>query len=204
MKKVYIIFYSRYGNTLRLAKAVEEGASSVEGIQTVMRRVEELVPDYVIERDERWLEMKKHLESNYEPAKSEDLLEADAVIFGSPTRFGNMSSQLKYFIDKLAGVWMKGGLAGKIGAAFTSTSSMHGGQETTLVSMYFPMLHHGMLVCGIPYTIPELATTREGGSPYGASAVTGVMADQAPTETDLMLARELGKQVAEFTLKLRA
>jgi NAD(P)H dehydrogenase (quinone) len=203
MKKVYIIFYSRYGNTLKLAQAVEEGAKSVEGVEVVMRRVEELVPDFVIEKDERWAEMKKHIEANFEPAKTEDLLDADAVIFGSPTRFGNMSSQLKYFIDKTAGVWLQGGLAGKVGAAFTSTSSMHGGQESTLLSMYLPMLHHGMLICGIPYTHPELSTTRDGCSPYGASAVTGVMADQPPTETDLKLSAELGRRVAEFTLKIR-
>lgn len=201
--KIYIIYYSRYGNTLKLAEAVAEGVGSVEGCEPILRRATELAPEEIIQRDERWTKMREY-QKKIPEAHTSDLIKADAVIFGTPTRFGNMSSALKDFIDKTSGIWLNGGLIGKVGAAFTSTSSMHGGQETTLITMFIPMLHHGMIIVGIPYSEEKLITTRSGGTPYGPTAVTGPLADQPPTEDDLILARALGKRVAEITKKLRS
>ncbi len=202
MTKIYIIFYTRYGNTLKLAELIGEGVCSVNGCESVLRRTVELAPEEIIQKDARWKKARESLKSVPE-AKVSDLFEADAVIFGTPTRYGNMSSSLKDFFDKTAGVWVKGGLVGKVGAAFTSSTSVHGGQETTLLTMFIPMLHHGMIIAGIPYSEDKLFTTPAGGSPYGASSVTGVMADQPPTEEAKTLARALGKRVAELTLKLK-
>jgi NAD(P)H dehydrogenase (quinone) len=201
---IFIIFYSRYGNTMYMAEAIAEGVSSVEGCHVKIRRTAELAPDDIINMDERWATMKEHLELKYPEAKTSDLLEADAVIFGSPTRFGNMASSLKDFWDKTSGVWQQGGLIGKVGGCFTGSATMHGGQETTIVTMWIPMIHHGMIIAGVPYSEPILSTTRDGGSPYGPSTVVGPMSDQPPTENDLTLARVLGKRVAELTVKLRS
>jgi NAD(P)H dehydrogenase (quinone) len=202
MVKVYIIFYTRYGNTLKLAELIAEGVRSVKGCEVVLRRTAELAPEEIIQKDERWKKMREHLKKIPE-AKTNDLFDADAVIFGTPTRYGNMSSSLKDFIDKTAGVWVKGGLVGKVGAAFTSSTSVHGGQETTLLTMFIPLLHHGMIIAGIPYSEEHLFTTSAGGSPYGASSVTGVMADQPPTPEAQVLAKALGKRVAELAMKLK-
>ncbi len=202
MVKVYIIFYTRYGNTFKLAEMIAEGVNSVRGCEAILRRTAELAPEEIIHKDVRWKKMRDTLKKLPE-AKASDLFEADAVIFGSPTRYGNMSSSLKDFIDKTAGVWIKGGLVGKVGAAFTSSTSVHGGQETTLLTMFIPMLHHGMVIAGIPYSEELLFTTKEGGSPYGASSVSGLMAEEPPTANDCALAKALGKRVAELALKLK-
>lgn len=202
MLKVYIIFYTRYGNTLKLAEMIADGVNSVKDCEAILRRTVELAPEDIIKKDKRWNKARESLKIIPE-AKVNDLFEADAVIFGTPTRYGNMSSSLKDFIDKTAGVWVKGGLIGKVGAAFTSSTSIHGGQETTLLTMFIPMLHHGMIITGIPYSEEKLFTTTAGGSPYGASSVTGMMADQPPTEEAGALARALGKRVAELAMKLK-
>jgi len=202
MLKVYIIFYTRYGNTLKLAEMIAEGVRSVYGCEAVLRRTAELAPEDIIKKDERWKKARESLKTIPE-AKASDLFDADAVIFGTPTRYGNMSSSLKDFIDKTAGVWVKGGLVGKVGAAFTSSTTVHGGQETTLLTMFIPMLHHGMIIAGIPYSEDKLFTTAAGGSPYGASSVTGIMADKPPTEEAKALAIALGKRVAELSMKLK-
>lgn len=202
MVKVFIIFYTRYGNTLKLAELISEGVRSINGCEAILRRTAELAPEEIIQKDARWKKARESLKIIPE-AKVSDLFDADAVIFGTPTRYGNMSSSLKDFIDKTAGVWVHGGLVGKVGAAFTSSTSIHGGQETTLLTMFIPMLHHGMIITGIPYSEEKLFTTTAGGSPYGASSVTGVMADQPPTEEAKALAKALGKRVAELAMKLK-
>ena len=132
----------------------------------------------------------------------DDLAECRGLILGSPTRFGNMAAPLKYFLDSTSGLWLKGALAGKPGAVFTSTSSMHGGQESTLLSMMLPLLHHGMLIVGIPFTEPALTSTREGGSPYGASHVSGSAGSIALGDDEKRLAIALGRRLAEVALKL--
>jgi NAD(P)H dehydrogenase (quinone) len=131
-----------------------------------------------------------------------DLEECSGLALGSPTRFGNMAAPLKYFLDSTSALWLKGVLAGKPAAVFTSTSTLHGGQETTLLSMMLPLMHHGMLMVGLPYTEPELISTVSGGTPYGASHVAGATSDRAITEEEKKLCIALGKRLAEITLRL--
>ena len=201
----YIVFYSRYGNTAKMADAVAEGVDSVEGIHAEMAYVQDTItPPEVINRDERWKEMKERLEADYPPFDMEKFKNADALIMGSPTRFGNMSAQLKDIWDRTAGLWMEGTLIDKIGAAFTCTASIHGGQETTPVTMFMPMIHHGMIPVGVPYSEQKLLTTTGGGTPYGATAVVGHASDQPPDETELAIARTLGERVGRLTVKLHS
>lgn len=201
--KIFIIFYSRYGNTMRMAEAIAEGVKSVENCQAELRRTTELAPQEIIQGDERWASMNEHLEKTYPLVKTSDLKEADGAIFGSPTRFGNMASSLKDFWDQTSGVWMEGDLINKVGGCFTGSATMHGGQETTILTMWIPMIHHGMIIVGVPYSEQILMTTRDGGSPYGPSTVVGPKADKPPTKNDIVIARALGKRVAELTVTLR-
>jgi len=199
--KVLILYYSLFGNTLKMAQAVSQGVKSVADAEATLMRVPELMPKEIIEGNEK---MKKALDAQKDVpvAKIEDLAKFDAIIFGSPTRFGNMCSQMKNFLDQTGGLWMKGALVGKPAGVFACTATIHGGQETTLVSMMMPLLHHGMIIVGVPYSVPELTTTKSGGTPYGPTAVVGAMADQPPTQIDLTIAQALGKRVAEITSKL--
>lgn len=200
--KILVVYYSMYGNTAKMARAVAEGAKSVEGVEVKIRQVPELVPESIIQANER-MRAAKEAQKDIPLVTIEDLVEADGIVFGSPTRFGNMSAQLKNFIDQTGPIWFQGKLIGKPAGVFTSTASLHGGQETTLLSMMIPLLHHGMIIVGIPYSVQELITTTRGGTPYGATAVVGPNSDQPPTETDLKIARELGKRVAEVAKKLK-
>ena len=199
----YIVFYSRYGNTAKMADAVAEGVDSVDGIHSDLACVRDTItPPEVIENDERWKEMKERLEADYPPFDIEKFKNASALVMGSPTRFGNMSAQLKSIWDRTAGLWFEGALIDKIGAVFTCTASLHGGQETTPVTMYMPMIHHGMIPVGVPYSEQRLVSTTGGGTPYGASAVVGAASDQPPDETELAIARTLGERVGRLTVKL--
>ena len=199
--KVLVVYYSMYGNTFRLARAVDEGAKEVEEAEVSLKTVQELVPDEIIQKSPAAMKAKKE-QKDIPIATLDDLKEADAVIFGSPTRFGNMCAQLRNFLDQTGPLWAKGALIGKPTGVFTSTSTLHGGQESTLLSMMITLLHHGMIIVGIPYSEEKLFTTKGGGSPYGASSVSGQRADQFPTEDDLALARALGKRVAQIAKKL--
>jgi NAD(P)H dehydrogenase (quinone) len=200
----YIIFYSRYGNTARMADAVAEGVEHEGVLNAEMAYMRDrCTPDEVIEADERWKKTKDELEATYPAFELDKLRNADAVITGSPTRFGNMAAPLKNMWDQCAGLWHEGALIDKVGAAFTCTASIHGGQETTPVSMYLPMIHHGMLLAGVPYSEERLVTTTGGGTPYGPTAVVGPNSDQAPDETELGIARTLGQRVARLTARLQ-
>lgn len=161
---ILIVFYSRYGNVMKLGKAAAEGASSVEGATVKMVCVKELASKEEIESSPYW---KKAFEeySKFPVATPEDLKWADGIMFGSPTRYGNMAAPLKYFWDSTSALWMEGGLVGKVGGCFTSSSTFHGGQESTIISMWFPMIHHGMLIAGVPYTEQLLFTTTRGADP---------------------------------------
>jgi len=198
--KVLIVFDTRYGNTQKLAVAVAEGARSARGAEVKLARAKDSGAEG-LPMDERRERAQAEFVKLPE-ATLDDLRWCDALILGSPTRFGNMTAPLKAFVDSTGPIWMSGGLVGKVGAAFTSTSTMHGGQETTLVSMMFPMIHQGMVLVGIPYAEPLLSSTTRGGTPYGASSVSGPMADQPPNDDELALARVLGKRVAEIAGKL--
>ena len=197
MGDVLVLYYSRHGATEALAREVAGGVDSIAGmaarlrtvpaVSTVAEATENAVPD-----------------SGPPYAKARDLAECSGLVIGSPTRFGNMAAALKYFIDGTAGEWLSGALAGKPAGVFSSTASLHGGQETTLMSMALPLLHHGMLLTGIPYSEPDLTTTRTGGTPYGATHVTFGDDNTPLSDEEARLARALGRRVAEIAKELEA
>jgi NAD(P)H dehydrogenase (quinone) len=200
--KILIVFYSMYGNTARLARAVAEGAREVEGVDVLLRQVEELIPKEIIESNDRVKQVKKEL-ADIPLVTNQDLIEADGIIFGSPTRYGNMCAQMKQFIDKTGKLWAEGKLINKVAGVFTSTSTLHGGQETTLISMMIPLFHFGMIIVGVPYSEKGLFSMEVcGGSPYGASSVSGPNSDRPPTKNDLEIAKALGRRVAEIAKKI--
>ncbi|WP_342594862.1 NAD(P)H:quinone oxidoreductase [Salinicola lusitanus] len=199
MSKVLVLYYSSYGHVETLAKAIAEGAGGVGGTQVDVRRVSELVPDEVAEQ------------SGYKTDQDAPVIESpdaladyDAIIVGTPTRFGNMASQMRNFWDMTGGLWAQGKLIGKVGSAFVSTASQHGGQETTLTSIHTTLLHHGMVIAGVPYSCAGLTNMSEitGGTPYGASTLAGADGSRTPSENELEIARFQGKHVAELAAKL--
>ena len=202
--KVLITYYSRYGHILKMARAVEEGVKSAGGVEAVLRRIEEFAD---IEKD---IGKDKYAKAAWDEQKDipvctlGDLEEADGLVLGSPTRYGNMTAQVKRFVDSTSGLWMKGALEGKPAGFFTSTATTHGGQETTLLTMMVPFLHLGMLIVGVPYSTPGmLHAEAHGGSPYGASTIAGTQNNLVPTKEDLDIAKALGKRVAEIAKKVR-
>lgn len=203
--KILIVFFSRYGNTARMAEEIAYGAKTLEGVKVTMRRIADDVPLELISKNPDWSKIAEDLNNRIPSTPIEDILpelpQHDAIIFGSPTRFGNMAAPLKALWDITTDLWMKGSLIGKLGAVFTSASSVHGGQETTAVSMMFPMLHHGMIIMGVPYAIPELT---QSGSPYGPSRIVGILSNKLIEEADIAVARALGVRVAEISRKLRS
>lgn len=201
--KILVIYYSMYGNVFKLAQAVAEGAKEVKGAEVSLKTVPELVPKEIIEKSPAAKKAREN-QKDIRVATMDDLAEADGVVFGTPTRFGNMCAQLRQFLDQTGGLWQKGVLIGKPAGFFCSTGTPHGGQETTLVSMMLTAIHHGMLIVGLPPSEQRLYTTKSGGSFYGASSVSGGMADKPPTQDDLNLAKALGKRVAEIAKKLKS
>jgi NAD(P)H dehydrogenase (quinone) len=202
--KILVVYYSMYGHVLKLAQAVAEGAESVPGAEVVMRRVEDLP------FNQKKLEESKHAKEALEMQKDipfctpEDLKTADAILFGTPTRYGNMTSQMKALFDQTAELWVKGSLEGKPAGIFTSTSTTHGGQETTGFTMMAPLLHLGMIIVGVPYSTPGMLHTEgRGGTPYAASTVAGSRNELSPAPEDLEIAKALGRRVAEIARKLR-
>jgi len=201
--KILILFYSRYGNTAKMAEEIAYGAKEIPSTSVTLRRIADDVPAEVISQNPEWSKTVEDLTNRYPTSKIEDLVKEmpnyDAIIFGSPTRFGNMAAPMKALWDRTSDLWLKGSLIDKLGAVFTGAASVHGGQETTAVSMMFPMLHHGMIIVGVPYAVPELA---QSGSPYGPSRIVGPMANKQITEADTKVARALGKRVSELSQKL--
>lgn len=192
--RIMVLYYSMFGNTYLMAKAVCEGIEK-EGCEAVLRTVPELVPDSAIQSNPA-MKKAKDQQKAVKIAAVDELSGIDGIILGSPTRFGNMSSQLRNFLDQTGSLWMKGALVDKPAGVFCCTASMHGGQETTLISMIFTLMHHGSIIVGVPYSVKELSETKRGGTPYGPTAVVGVTAEDKPTDTDLKIASELGKRVA--------
>jgi NAD(P)H dehydrogenase (quinone) len=202
--KVLVVYYSMYGHVLQLARAVEQGAKSVEGVDVILRRVAEF--DEVIRKtaDNDFLVRVRDEQANIPVCTVDDLREADGVIFGSPTRYGNMTAQMKQLIDSTASLWLNGEMEGKPAGVFTSTASTHGGQETTLLTMMVPLIHLGMVIVGVPYSIEGMIHTEaRGGTPYGASTIAGARGELQPTKEDLAIAGVLGQRVAAITKKLR-
>ncbi len=202
MAKIQIVFYSMYGHVYKLAQAVAEGAREVPGTEVTIYQVPELVPDEALEKS--GAKAAREAFAHIPVAEPDTLAEADAIIFGTPTRFGNMCAQMRNFLDQTGQLWFQGALVGKVGSVFASTASQHGGQETTITSFHSTLLHHGMIVVGVPYTEQRLFNMKEitGGTPYGATTLADGDGSRQPSENELAIARFQGKHVAEITQKL--
>jgi NAD(P)H dehydrogenase (quinone) len=199
---VLIVYYSMYGHIRRMAEAVKEGADGVNGATVRICRVQETLPEEVLIKMGA-LEAQK-VQANVPVCEVEDLVWADAIIFGTPTRFGNMCGQMRQFLDSTGGLWAKGELVGKVGSVFTSSATQHGGQESTILSFHITLLHQGMIIVGLPYSFAGQMRIDEmtGSSPYGASTIAGGDGKRMPSENELDAARFQGKHVAEIAVKL--
>ncbi len=202
MSKILIVYYSMYTHIHQMAQAVAEGARQVPGTEVIQRRVPETLPDEVLSAMGA-VDAQKSM-ADIPIAKVEELVDADAIIFGTPTRFGNMCGQMRQFLDATGQLWAKGALVGKVGSVFTSTATQHGGQESTILSFHTTLLHQGMVIVGLPYSFAGQMDNSEitGGSPYGASTIAGTKGERQPTENDLAGARFQGNHVALIAAKL--
>ena len=202
MTKIQVVFYSMYGHVYRLAEAVAEGARQVPDTEVVLYQVPELVPEKELEKS--GAKAARQAFAHIPVAQPDRLAQADAIIFGTPTRFGNMCAQMRNFLDRTTQLWLKGALIGKVGSVFASTATQHGGQETTITSFHTTLLHHGMIVVGVPYSQQGLLNMKEitGGTPYGATTLADADGSRQPTENELAIARFQGKRVAEIAGKL--
>jgi NAD(P)H dehydrogenase (quinone) len=200
--KVLIVYYSTYGHVHKMAEAVAEGVREIEGAEAILRRVPETLPEEVLEKMGA-VDAQQSM-SKVPVCKVEELASADAVIFGTPTRFGNMCGQMRQFLDATGQLWATGALVGKVGSVFTSSATQHGGQESTILSFHITLLHHGFIVVGLPYTFQGQMRTDEitGGSPYGASTIAGGSGERMPSENELNAARFQGRHVATIASKL--
>jgi len=199
---VLIVYYSTFGNCFKMAQRVAEGVRQVPGAEPLIRRAAELMPESVIQSNPAML-AGRDMQKDVPLVAAGDFREAAAVIFGTPTRFGNVSAQLKNQIDQLSDLWGKGELEGKPAGVFVSTGSLHGGQETTLLTLMAPLLHLGFVLVGVPYSVQELFTTQGGGSPYGPGHVAGPDGQRDIDPQEAAICRALGKRVAEVAKKLR-
>jgi NAD(P)H:quinone oxidoreductase type IV len=200
--KVQVLFYSMYGHVYQMAEAVAGGAREVEGTDVEIYQVPELLPDTVLEKTGA---LAARAAFSHVPIATPNILpQADAIIFGTPTRFGNMTAQMRSFLDHTGQLWATGQLVGKVGSVFTSTATQHGGQETTITSFHTTLLHQGMMIVGVPYTETRLLNMNEitGGSPYGASTIAGGDGKRMPSENELGIARFQGRHVAGIARRL--
>jgi NAD(P)H dehydrogenase (quinone) len=200
--KVQVIFYSMFGHVYRMAEAIVEGAKQVPDAEVSLYQVAELLSDEVLEK--YGAKAARASFAKIPVASVDRLADAHAIIFGTPTRFGNMAAQMRIFLDQTGGLWMKGGLVGKVGSVFASTATQHGGQETTITSFHNTLLHHGMVIVGVPYSESGLSHMGNitGGTPYGATTLAGTDGSRLPSENELKIARYQGKHVAEIAAKL--
>lgn len=202
--KILVLFYSTYGHLFQMANAVVEGAKKIDGIEVTLKRVPETLSPEIIDMMGATEAQKAF--AHIPIAAPNELADYDAIIFGSPTRFGNMAAQMKAFLDATGGLWAKGSLVGKIGSVFTSSATQHGGQESTILSFHTVLLHHGMLIAGLPYSFAGQTTISEmsGGSPYGASSITGGDGSRMPSANELAGAEFQGKHVAEILKRMKS
>ena len=200
---IQVVFYSMYGHVYRMAEAIAEGARQVPGANVTLWQVPELMNEEALVKS--GAKVARTAFANIPVAQPQQLVEADAIIFGTPTRFGMMCAQMRNFLDQTGGLWAKGALIGKIGSVFGSTGTQHGGQETTLTSFHATLLHHGMIVVGLPYSAQELVNMSEitGGTPYGATTMAGPDGSRQPTANELAAARFQGKHVAGIAARLK-
>jgi len=202
--KVLIVFYSTYGHVHQMAEAEAEGARTVPGAEVMVRRVMETLPAKALAAMGA-VEAQKAF-SHIPVCTLEEFEDADAVIFGSPTRFGSVAAQMRQFMDATGGLWAKGSMVGKVGGVFTSSATQHGGQESTILSFHTTLLHHGMVIVGLPYAFQGQTRIDEitGGSPYGASTIAGAQGQRMPSDNELAAARYQGKHAAQIAKKLSA
>jgi NAD(P)H dehydrogenase (quinone) len=198
MAKVLVVYYSSYGHLETMAHAIAEGARSVAGTDVTIKRVAELVPEEVARKSGMKIDQQAPI------ANPNELADYDAIIFGTPTRYGNMAAQMRNFLDQTGGLWVKGALVGKVGSVFASTATQHGGQETTITSFHTTLLHHGMIIVGLPYSFAGQTKMDEvtGGTPYGATTLAGGDGSRQPSENELDGARFQGRHVAEIAARL--
>ena len=198
MTRILVLYHSMYGHVETLAKEVAEGARGIPGVEVIIKRVPELMSEEALRKAGAKLDQEAPV------AAVNELADYDAIIFGTPTRFGNMTAQMRNFLDQTGGLWAKGKLVGKIASVFTSTGTQHGGHETTITSFHTTLFHHGMIVVGVPYSCPELTNMGEitGGSPYGAGTLAGSDGKRQPSENELKIARFQGAHVAGIAKKL--
>ena len=199
MAKILVVYYSAYGHVETMAEAVAEGARQVAGTTVSLKRVAELVPEEVARKSGMKLDQKAPV------ADPQELADYDAIIFGTPTRFGNMAAQMRNFLDQTGSHWMKGSLIGKVGSVFASTATQHGGQETTITSFHHTLMHQGMIIVGLPYSFAGLTRMDQisGGTPYGATTLASADGSRQPTENELEGARFQGRHVAEIAARLQ-
>ena len=200
--KIQVVFYSMYGHVYRMAEAIAEGARQVEEGEVALYQVPELVPEEALEKS--GAKAARSVFAHVPVIEPDQLAEADGILFGTPTRFGNMCAQMRNLLDRTTRLWLTGALVGKVGSVFASTASQHGGQETTITSFHSTLLHHGMIIVGVPYTEQRLVQMGEisGGTPYGATTLAGVDGSRKPSEIELEIARFQGRHVAEITRRL--
>ena len=200
--RVLVLFYSMYGHVHRMAEAVAEGAKEAAGAEVRLMQVPELIPEEALEK--AGAKKAREAFAHIPVAKPDDLADFDTILFGTPTRFGNMCSQMRNFLDQTGGLWAQNALVGKVGSVFTSTGTQHGGQETTITSFHSTLLHQGMIIVGLPYSESRQMTLDEitGGSPYGASTIAASDGSRMPSENELAMARFQGRHVATIAKKL--
>lgn len=203
MAKILIVHYSMYGHIYKMAEAVAAGVREVDGCEVVIKRVPETLPHEVLEK--MGAVAAQQSMAHLPVATVDDLAEADGIIFGTPTRFGNMCGQMRQFLDATGGLWFNGSLIGKVGSVFVSSATQHGGQESTILNFHTNLLHHGMVVVGLPYSFAGQMDNSEitGGSPYGASTITGGQGERMPSDNELAGARFQGAHVARIVKKLK-
>jgi NAD(P)H dehydrogenase (quinone) len=200
---VQVVFYSTYGHVYQMAEAIAGGAREVPDVEVALYQVPEVMPDAVLEQI--GAKAARQAFAHIPVIEPDQLASADAIIFGTPTRFGNMAGQMRNFLDRTGNLWQTGALVGKVGSVFTSTATQHGGQETTITSFHSTLLHHGMVIVGVPYTEQRLMNMEEitGGTPYGASTLAGLDGSRQPSENELAIARTQGRHVARIARQLR-
>ena len=198
MTKVLVLYYSMFGHIEKMAEAIAEGVRTVEGVEVAVKRVPETIPE------DKARAMGVKLDQNAAIATTDELSGYDAIIFGTPTRFGNMAAQMRSFLDHTGKLWMENALVGKVASVFSSSNTQHGGQETTVTSFHSTLLHHGMVIVGVPYSCKGLSVMTEisGGSPYGASTLAGSDGKRMPSENELEIARFQGRHVAQIAKRL--
>jgi NAD(P)H:quinone oxidoreductase type IV len=200
--KILVLFYSMYGHVYQMAEAIAEGAREFEGAEVQLLQVPELMPDEALEK--AGANKARDAFAHIPVARPDDLADADAIFFGTPTRFGNMCAQMRNFLDQTGALWTQGALIGKVGSVFASTGTQHGGQETTITGFHTTLLHHGMIVVGLPYSESRQMTLDEisGGSPYGATTIAGTDGSRMPSDNELAMARFQGRHVSTIAKRL--